>query len=177
MKHAVLASALAGLLAAAPAAAATFSYDATTAGGPTWQRPVDAGPVLSSVGAATPYHVESFVAGVTGPYDFLSVQDDWDGYLFLYRTAFDPTDQLTNLLAGNDDFPGPGQSGFDDVALTTGTTYLIVTTGFDNVASGTFTNTVTFDGAPAVIPLPGSLPVLLAGLAGLGLVARRRQAP
>lgn len=179
MYRAIVAALALGLMSATPVAAATYSYSVTTDGGPTWNRPFDT-TGLSMIGNDTPYHVESLQVSAAGSCEFLSEQDDWDGFLFLYESSFDPDDQLTNLLALNDDFGSTRRSGFDDIPLNTGVTYFLVTTGFANASFGAFTNSVTGDGvvtfgsSATVIPVPAALPMLLTALAGFGLLARRR---
>ena len=138
--------------AVSPACAQT-SFNATTAGGPVWNRPIEGAPPtsLSSVGTAVPYYAYAFTAPTAGYYDFLSVATNpanWDNYTFLYQNAFDPTKPLANALLGNDDFNTTGLSGFNGVSLLSQTTYYFVTTGFSNADYGTFTGTIK----PSVSP-------------------------
>ncbi len=74
--------------------------------------------------------------------DIFSVQD-YDGYLHLYEGSFDPLDQLTNLVAGNDDGAGGiGTSDLTGLTLTPGVDYILVTSGFGAGDEGTFTNEI-----------------------------------
>ncbi len=89
-----------------------------------------------------PYAVHSFVAPVTGIFQFYSAQAH-DGYLHLYHDAFNPANQLANILAGDDDMttlnggavpnrnglPGAGDSGFQ-LNLSAGVTYFVVNTTY-----------------------------------------------
>ncbi|GIW74579.1 MAG: hypothetical protein KatS3mg103_1101 [Phycisphaerales bacterium] len=88
---------------------------------------------------------EAFEIEVTqdGPYTVLSDQTNfgfqWDGYLLVYENGFDPFDPLTNLIALNDDYSGPGlpgtgigYSGIQDIQMLAGVPYVIVQTGFGN---------------------------------------------
>jgi hypothetical protein len=50
----------------------------------------------------------------------------------------------------------------------------LVTPGGGDVNNLTFTGTLTYDVPSGVVPLPATLPLLLAGLAGLTVAARRR---
>lgn len=93
--------------------------------------------------------------------------------------AFDPADQFTNLLAGNDDFPSIGLSGFA-FALTAGLTYFTVNSGFSNDDFGTYTmrisgpgDIIPGDNAP-VIPEPATWAMMIAGFGLVGAAARRR---
>jgi hypothetical protein len=81
----------------------------------------------------------------TGDYDFQSAQE-YDGFLFLYVDDFNPEDQLTNGVAGDDD--GDGGIGTSNFIATceTGRTYFIVTTGFGNDDCGPFANTISGPG-------------------------------
>jgi len=76
----------------------------------------------------------------------MNSQQTFDGYLHLYEIAFDPTDQLTNLLAGDDD--GPGGIGTSEIefALVTGTEYFLINSGFSATSSGSYTTTITGPG-------------------------------
>ncbi|MCS6774946.1 MAG: proprotein convertase P-domain-containing protein [Chloroherpetonaceae bacterium] len=134
-----------------------LTYTGTTVGGPRWQRPLAGNPPtgVSSLGNNVPYHVQSFVAAETGAYDFLSLGTNpvnWDNFLVLYRTSFNPAAPLSNVIIANDDFPSVGRSGFNGVNLIAGTTYHIVTTGFSNTSAGEFTNTVNITRNERTIP-------------------------
>ena len=104
------------------------SFPGTTAGGPTWNRPIGGTPpiVLSGIGTAVPYDLFSFYVSAAGTYSFVSTAN-WDNYTFLYRDSFSPTDQFTNVLIGNDDNPSVGSSGFN-FDLQTGVNYFLVVT-------------------------------------------------
>jgi hypothetical protein len=176
---------LAGSLLATPALAGDYSYSGDTTGGPTWNRPVAGSPPtppVSGVGTATPYEVFSFTVSADGSYDFLSVADGgWDNYLFLYTGSFDPNDQFANVLIGNDDFEGDiGLSGFS-YALTAGTTYLAVSSGFANTDFGAYTLRITGPGditpgdGGGGVPEPATWAMMIAGFGLVGASARRRR--
>jgi hypothetical protein len=162
----------------------TSSFSGTTAGGPTWNRPIAGTPPTTLSGLATdvPYQVTEFQVSASGLYNFLNLATNplnWDNYTFLYQGSFNPSAPLANVLIGNDDFPGIGQSGFNNVLLTAGQTYFFVTTGFDNSDFGAFSTSVTGPGLllfpTQVIPEPATLGVFC-GLVGVcGLAARRRK--
>jgi hypothetical protein len=166
---------------ASPSLAGTLTYTGTTNGGPTWNRPLGGNPptVLSGVGTATPYNVFGFTVNATGLYDFLSNATDplgWDNYLFLYSNSFNPVDQFTNVIVGNDDFPSIGASGFNGVNLTTGINYFLVTSGFGNADVGAFSNSISGVGdiaSSSSTPVP--TPALLPGIIGMGAAAYRKR--
>ena len=141
--------------------AATVNYSDTTTGGPTWTRPFASCTGASGLGPFR-LHAQNFNVTVSGAYTLSSVQNGWDGYIFVYNGTFDPNAPLTNCVTGNDD-GAPGDSALIS-NLTAGTNYVFVTTGFDGSTpdEGTFTNTI--DG-PGAINLAGVLPA-----ADLGIV-------
>jgi len=171
-----------GLLLAACTPAFAQSTSGDTTGQPTWTRPVANGPnppvpPLSGVGTATPYQALEFTVNLSGVYTFqCTATGGWDNYTFVYANAFDPLNQFTNVVIGNDDNPNIGLSGFN-VNLSSGVTYYFVVTGFGNTDFGAFTvdasSSPTFGGIVTWVPAPGAAATLLAG--GL-LAARRRRA-
>ncbi|MCX6874982.1 MAG: M6 family metalloprotease domain-containing protein [Verrucomicrobia bacterium] len=129
----------------------TLTVPGTTTGRPTWHRPDQNGTnppaVLSTVGTAVPFDVVSFTVSASGNYAMKST-GTWDNYLFLHATGFDPANPLTNVVIGNDDFPSVGVAGFNNVTLYAGTTYFLVTSGFQNYHAGTYTLEITGPGRP-----------------------------
>lgn len=128
----------------------TISYDGTTVGGPTFDRPDGVGP--STVGPVA-YHATGYTAESDGVYDFASAQD-YDGYLHLYSSPFDPAQPLVNVIAGNDDLGNNRNSGFR-LFLESGE-YVVVTSAFAAGDEGTFTNTII----PPQPAVPGEAPVI-----------------
>ena len=130
------------------APAATINYMGTTVGGPTYTRALSSCAGLSGVGVGVTYSVQQFSVDTSGAYDVTSVQTGaWDGFLFVYQNAFDPANPLTNCFAANDDGgAGIGTSDILGVALTGGTQYFAVTTGFAPGDEGAFSNTITGPG-------------------------------
>ena len=110
-----------------------------------WDRPFADGTCCSGLGPVSYDVYGPFTVDVSGLYTIDSDQiGGWDGFLFLYETCFDPLDQTTNYVAGDDDGPGGiGTSQILDVNLSTGTDYYIITTGFSAGDFGDFTNTIT----------------------------------
>lgn len=148
-----------------------FTYNGTTAGGPTFNRPNANGnsapTALSATGTAVPYDVVMFTVATAGSYSFLSTAN-YDNFLVLYSGSFTATSPLAGAVIANDDFPTVGRSGFSST-LATGTTYFLVTTGFGNINSGTFTDVIT------LVPEPGTWAMVGAGLVGLVVVQRLRR--
>lgn len=141
----------------------TVSYGGTNAGGPEWTRPFADGTCCSGLGPVR-YHVQAFSVDTAGNYTLSSVQDGWDGYIFVYHTNFDPLNQTVNFVAGDDDGSGGiGTSEITGVALNPGVTYYFVTTAFELGDEGTFTNTLT---GPGTITI-GTAPIPTLGEWGL----------
>jgi gliding motility-associated-like protein len=123
-------------------------YSGTNVGGLTWNRPVGTGPGISGLGPVN-YVAFNFTPTVTGNYNISSTQD-YDGYLHLYQNAFDPLNQLTNLIAANDDGDGGiGTSDIDNIALINGVNYILVTSAFEIGEEGSFNNTISMICSPA----------------------------
>jgi hypothetical protein len=148
-------------------AGATWSD--TNVGGIAWDRPFadctgvsGLGPVLAST--------QEFSVAANGAYNFSSVQDGWDGYIFIYEAPFDPTNQSANCVAGDDDgVGGIGTSDIEGVVLNAGVQYIAVTTGFGAGDEGTFTNTISGAGAVFLGPaLPEARTVPTLSPIGLG---------
>ncbi|MEM6265407.1 MAG: Ig-like domain-containing protein, partial [Bacteroidota bacterium] len=108
----------------------------STTNGPTWDRPIGTGPGISSLGPVS-YNALTFQVDVSGTYLIGSLQN-YDGYIHVYINSFDPENQLTNLIAGNDD--GIFGVGSSDVVLflNAGTEYIVVTSGFSLFDFGSF---------------------------------------
>lgn len=123
---------------------ATVSYTGDTTGGPTYQRAVASCAGLTATTGPMAYSLQPFTVDTSGAYDISSIQDgEFDGFVFLYEGDFDPANPLDGCVTGNDDGDdGIGTSDIDGAALTAGTDYLVVTTGFSAVDVGTFTNTI-----------------------------------
>jgi hypothetical protein len=174
-----VAAVAAGLALVAQVAAAQV-FTGTTAGGPTWTRPVAGNPPvppLSGIGVGVNYNALTFQVSANGLYDFLSEATNpvnWDNYTFLYSGSFNPLSAFTNVIIGNDDLVSIGRSGFN-VNLTTGTNYIFVTTGFAQGDAGAFRTTIRGPGTATVVPEPSTYVLIATGLAGLAVARRRRR--
>ena len=154
---------------------APLTYNGSTVGGPTFNRPLANGnsapTSLSGVGTAVAYDVVMFTVATAGTYNFLSTSTSgFDNYTVLYQGTFNAASPLSGVLIANDDLVNTTTSGFSK-ALLTGTTYSFVTTGFANTDAGTFTNNITL----SVVPEPNTWAMMGAGLAGLVVVQRLRR--
>jgi len=149
---------------------AVSSFSGSTVGAPQWDRPIGAGPGVSGSGPVG-YHAQPFTVDTTGTYDMFSAQD-YDGYLHLYGGAFNPADPIPGLMAGSDDGRnGVGTSDIVGASLSAGTTYWLVTSGFDAAEAGAFTNYIGGVGNVSLIPEPASFALL--ALVGWVLTRRR----
>jgi hypothetical protein len=174
---------LAMLLSPAPnAQAATFSYNGTTAGASTWNRPNETPTSLS--GTTVSYSSQAFTVNANDNYSFTSVAP-WDNYTFLYQGSFNPSTPLINAVKGNDNliasFSGLNFSGFS-ANLTTGTNYFFVTTGngststgtFSNAINGTNTNSLASAGSISSVPEPATVLGSIVAF-GYSVHSRRKQ--
>jgi hypothetical protein len=174
------------LTAALPAAAATLSYTGDTTAAPTFSRPAVPGfeglntPIssLSPIGTDVAYVSQLFSVDTTGSYNITGSQN-FDAIQLVYQTLFNPTDPLTNVIAGVDPFPDTGNASFFGIPLTGGTQYILVTTGFDNPDRGTFTNTISGPGAitlnaAAAVPEPSEVGGVAIALVGGGWLLKRK---
>lgn len=166
---------LAAALVAAGAQAADFVYGGDTTGSPTYHRALAGFSGLSGVGTDVAYDTLAFTVTASGSYDFTSVAEGWDNFLFLYSPSFDPGAALANGVIGNDDFPGVGVSGFSGVALAAGASYVLVTTGFGNSDLGSYTNTISGIGSVVAVPEPATYGMMAVGLLAVGGLAHRQR--
>ena len=166
-----------GALIRAPAG--SQSYNGTNVGGPEWARPFADGTCCSAIGPVR-YSTQEFFISANDTCDFNSVQNGWDGYLFVYRSPFDPANQTVNFVAGDDDGNGGiGTSDIAGIAIDGQTTYVLVTTAFENGDEGTFTNTINCATATVTLgparqvaphqPVPAADPRALLALAVLAV--------
>lgn len=186
MKRWMLLAAFAIFSVTGTASAQVLTYSATTAGAPTWNRPVAETPpapptTLSTVGTATPFHAQPFYVTVAGDYTFQSTATspvNWDNYTFLYSPAFNPATPLADVLIGNDDNITIGLSGFT-FTLAANTQYFFINTGFGNSDEGDFTVDVSdipggSDGIfLGTIAVPEPTTIAFVASIGLGLVGYR----
>lgn len=156
--------------------AITTTFDVTMTGSsPTWDRVIGGGPRLSS-NTGTFYETTDFRVDTSGDYDILSRQTGFDGYIWLYEVLFNPVDQLTNILAGDDDYFTTRMSFMDNLRLVAGTDYILVSGAYSAGNFGLHSYSITGPGAVtmAAVPLPAGGLLLLAALAGAAGVRRRK---
>ncbi|MCB9009759.1 MAG: tandem-95 repeat protein [Ardenticatenaceae bacterium] len=116
------------------------SYSGSTSGNPFWTRPNEGGTCTLSTNSVR-YHVQAFMVDTSGVYNLLSVQG-YNGYIHLYQDGFNPLDQCTNYVNGNDDGLTNNTSLLDQI-LEAGRVYYLVTSGFAAANAGSFTNSIT----------------------------------
>ncbi|MBW8312673.1 MAG: hypothetical protein K0M64_11650 [Rhizobium sp.] len=105
------------------------AYAGTTAGGPTWTRPFGS--------TVAPYSVQVMSVSQSDTCEIYSSMPTYDGYLLLYRDAFDPLAPTSNLVALNDDYLTVTQSLIPSIGLEAGTTYYVVNGAYTS-GSGAF---------------------------------------
>lgn len=172
-----LASAAAAFALFGGAQAATYNFAGDTTGAPTYHRALASFSGLSPVGTEVHYQTLSFSVDTAGSYNFSSKVTGWDNFTFLYKDAFNPSDALSNGVIGNDDLGGViGTSGFS-ANLNVGTTYIFVTTGFENFDAGAYANSISGAGnvITAAVPEPESYALMALGLGVVAFAARRRK--
>ena len=145
----VLLFAAASLVAGVASADRFQSFAGNTVGAPTFHRPDEAGPLTST--DLVHYRTQVFQLLTTSSCTIYSAQD-YDGYLHLYRSSFNPASPLTNLVDGDDDAElGVGTSRIpnnlntDSISLAAGV-YILVTSGFSDSSAGSFQNFIQCDG-------------------------------
>ncbi|MEO7410103.1 MAG: PEPxxWA-CTERM sorting domain-containing protein [Sphingomicrobium sp.] len=148
-----------------------------TTAGSVFNRPLQDGSALSAVGTATRYDVINFTVDTNGEYSFI-IAAMFDPFFGLYANNFDPNAPLANDLIYNDDLLGFTTSGFS-TALTAGTQYYAVVTGFANSDFGAYALTGAGPGAinlvNAGVPEPSTWAMMLIGFVGIGYSMRRRR--
>ncbi len=167
---------------ASPASAAVIVITGTTAGAPTYNRPIAGIPptALSGVGTAVPYAVNPFTVSVSGGYNFFN-STAYDSYLGIHSGSFNPANSLQNAIGYSDDFGGTLNGGFTSLSLLAGVSYFAVSSGFSNSDFGAYSlningpGTIT-SGVVAAVPEPATWAMLLFGFAGIGAAMRRRRA-
>lgn len=134
------AASLLGLMSAASQASAAIdiTFNGDTTGQPTFNRPLEGLVSLSLVGTAVPHVAMPFQTGTGALSIETSLGTNLDTFLFLYSPSFNPASPLTNAVAGNDQNGLLNSSLISAFAVTAGTDYRTVVTGFGNSNFGTF---------------------------------------
>ena len=144
---------------------ASVAYNVDTTGGPTFGRPRSDGDgtsgscVISGTGSNVNYATQNIFVDTDGLYtitaDHTFGGSTFDGYLLLYEASFVPGDACLNLIGRDDDFdPGTGNtvdgSQILDIALSAGTTYIVVHTAFASGDVGQSSVDITGVGQPSL---------------------------
>ncbi|MEO8276095.1 MAG: hypothetical protein ABI639_07730 [Thermoanaerobaculia bacterium] len=152
---------LALLAGASPAQAqAAFAFYGSNVGGGTFNRPNATLAPAALSGKITRYSSQALFTNANGGCTFTSVQESgFDGVVYLYRSSFDPSNPLLNLVAVNDNVSG--RTGFSDlgtVQLLGNQSYYLVTSGAEPADQGSFTTLVACTGATRILAGDGSMP-------------------
>jgi len=130
------------------------NYTGDTTGKPGHNRASESGALSSTTNTSFEAQAFSVPEDGTGAYTITSTwAGGQDGFLLLYRGAFDPADATKKFLAGDDDFAGITKSQIAGVNLTAGDTYVLVATGFGDTDEGAYS--VKIEGPAPVRFLPG----------------------
>ncbi len=115
-------------------------------------------PALS--GKVVGYSSQPFFVDANAACSVFGVQEgSFNGLLYLYQGAFDPSNPLANLVASNDDAAtGAGTSALAGVALDQNRSYYLVTASNEPGVTGAFSNFIACTGAARVIAGDGSMP-------------------
>lgn len=176
MKYQKALIAAAAALVAATSHAGITTYTGNTTGAATFNRPLEDFSALSGVGTAVPYNVVPITVSVSGTYSFVTT-GLFDTFTLLYSPSFSAASSLANGLVANDEtVQGTfNVAGFAE-ALTAGTTYFHVVTGFSNADAGAFSTTIGGPGVITVVPEAGTYAMMGLGLLAVGGLVRRRRA-
>lgn len=125
-----------------------------TASSPTWDRPLESGATTTFAGAlGVHYETNTFTVSADGSYTIemgkpvTTGNVDMDTFVFVYN-PFNPADNQTGFVAGDDDYAGNFQylnnadyqtgslerSKIEGVTLQTGQTYVAVATAYNSTA-------------------------------------------
>jgi hypothetical protein len=109
--------------------------------------------LLSSVATAVPFVTFEFTVTASGSYVVSTLnaigRTAFDTFLLIYQTSFSRTNQLQNVLVGNDNGVGIIPLSRVTSALNEGTQYIAVVTGSLNSDFGPFV--IEFDGRGSVV--------------------------
>ncbi|ELR70224.1 RTX toxin [Fulvivirga imtechensis AK7] len=130
------------------------TYKSATSGDLTWDRPEEGVPPGSLTSIISGYHVQPFVVKQDAVYSLKTKTANFDNFLALYKTSFDPNNPLKNVLASS----GGDESilGKIEHELIAGRQYYLVTTAEADSEHGSFTNEIAGLGLIQI----GSIPTI-----------------
>ncbi|MCC7246304.1 MAG: T9SS type A sorting domain-containing protein, partial [Saprospiraceae bacterium] len=129
-----------------------FNINGLKSGDPTWNRNSGSNATCSSsAGTNQYYRVFPFTVSTSGSYTFMmcTPTSDWDAHASLFQNAFDgsnPCGVPSNHLYSDDDANSGGNCNNDPmftVSLSTGITYYLVSTSYNNLVTGNYQWTFT----------------------------------
>ena len=101
----------------------------------------------SGASSAVFFDAITFTVATTGSYTFDMCSTDFDAFLSLYSTSFNPTTPAINFVEGEDAGATCTNGGRITQTLTAGTTYILVPSPYYDGDSGAYTITFTGPGA------------------------------
>ncbi|MDN5210671.1 T9SS type A sorting domain-containing protein [Fulvivirgaceae bacterium BMA12] len=132
------------------------NYSASTTGNPNFQRPIEGNPPASTNAGDHPYHVQPFIVSADGEYHISIINANYDPFIAIYETNFNPSAPLNDVLSANDD-DFIGNLGIFPLImqeLVAGRQYFIVTTSSNIDDSGDFTAEIAGQGDVSLGTLP-----------------------
>ncbi len=165
---------LAGAAQQARADIQTVTGDTTFA--PTFLRPGYRGGEPPSYAPDVAYQAYNISVTVDDWQYSLVTACDFNCTAFFYKDSFDPKNPQKNIMDGAAD-DGFNLTGLEE-SMSPGHKYVLVIAGYYDYDWGAYSTTVGGPGEIHIspVPEPSAYLTLLAGLAGLGLLARRRRA-
>lgn len=137
------------------------------------------------------YDALAFRVSLTGLYAF-NATATYDQAQFLYLGSFNPASPLDNIIFGASNVPFTGNPGIPiSTILSAASTYVLVASSFDFLATGNFTNMIScpvsasnpngtcapsqISVVVSAVPEPNAAVLCASGMLALAMLARRRR--